>query len=93
MDPEALAGVLASGTFTDKTVEQGAATSILVATSPLLDGIGGRYFEDCHEAPVVDSGAPETSRSGVAAYALDPDAATRVWQLSAAALAGYARPS
>ena len=57
MDPEALAGVLASGTFTDKTVEQGAATSVLVATSPLLDGIGGRYFEDCHEAPVLDPGA------------------------------------
>ena len=72
MDPEALAGVLASGTFTDKTVEQGAATSVLVATSPLLEGIGGRYFEDCHEAPVLDPGAPETSRSGVAAYALDP---------------------
>ena len=41
----------------------------------------------------MDPGAPETSRSGVAAYALDPDAATRLWQLSAAALAGYARPS
>ena len=93
MDPEALAGVLASGTFTDKTVEQGAATSVLVATSPLLDGIGGRYFEDCHEAPVLDPGAPETSRSGVAAYALDPEAATRLWQLSAAALAGYAQAS
>ena len=33
-----------------KTPEQGAATSILVATSPLLDGVGGRYFEDCNEA-------------------------------------------
>ncbi len=93
MDPEALAGVLASGAFTVKTVEQGAATSVLVATSPLLDGIGGRYFEDCHEAPVLDPGAPETSRSGVAAYALDPEAATRLWQLSAAALAGYAQAS
>jgi NAD(P)-dependent dehydrogenase (short-subunit alcohol dehydrogenase family) len=93
MDPEALAGVLASGTFTDKTVEQGAATSVLVATSPLLDGIGGRYFEDCHESPVLDPGAAETSRSGVAAYALDPEAATRLWQLSAAALAGYAQAS
>ena len=27
-----------------------AATSVLLATSPLLDGIGGRYFEDCNEA-------------------------------------------
>ncbi len=37
-----------------KTVEQGAATSVLLAASPLLDGIGGRYFEDCNEAAVVD---------------------------------------
>ena len=34
-----------------KTPEQGAATSVLLAASPLLDGVGGRYFEDCHEAP------------------------------------------
>ncbi|MEU7629922.1 SDR family NAD(P)-dependent oxidoreductase [Nocardia sp. NPDC049220] len=61
-----------------KTPEQGAATSILVATSPLLDGIGGRYFEDCAEAEVGKLGA----RSGVAEYALDPDAAARLWQVS-----------
>jgi NAD(P)-dependent dehydrogenase (short-subunit alcohol dehydrogenase family) len=91
MDPEALAGVLGVGTFTDKTVEQGAATSVLVATSPLLEGIGGRYFEDCHEALVLDPGALETSRSGVAAYALDPEAATLLWQVSADALAFWRR--
>ena len=34
-----------------KTPEQGAATSVLLAASPLLEGIGGRYFEDCNEAP------------------------------------------
>ncbi len=34
-----------------KTVEQGAATSVLLAASPALDGISGRYFEDCEEAP------------------------------------------
>ena len=37
-----------------KTVEQGAATSTLLAASPLLDGVGGRYFEDCNEARLVD---------------------------------------
>ena len=37
-----------------KTAEQGAATSVLVAASPQLEGIGGRYFEDCREAEVVD---------------------------------------
>ena len=61
-----------------KTPEQGAATSILVATSPLLTGIGGRYFEDCNEAEPNQPG----SRRGVAAYALDPEAAQRLWQVS-----------
>ncbi len=40
----------APATFHWKTTEQGAATSVLVATSPLLEGVGGRYFEDCNEA-------------------------------------------
>jgi NAD(P)-dependent dehydrogenase (short-subunit alcohol dehydrogenase family) len=66
-----------------KTVEQGAATSILVATSPLLDGIGGRYFEDCNEAAPHQPG----TRTGVAAYALDPEAATRLWVVSEQTLA------
>jgi NAD(P)-dependent dehydrogenase (short-subunit alcohol dehydrogenase family) len=66
-----------------KTVEQGAATSILVATSPLLDGIGGRYFEDCNEAAPHQPG----TRTGVAAYALDPEAAARLWVVSEQTLA------
>jgi len=66
-----------------KTPEQGAATSILVATSPLLAGIGGRYFEDCNEAEVNQLSA----RHGVAAYALDPEAAERLWQVSVETLA------
>jgi NAD(P)-dependent dehydrogenase (short-subunit alcohol dehydrogenase family) len=66
-----------------KTPEQGAATSVLVAASPLLDGVGGRYFEDCHEAGLNQPG----TRSGVAAYALDPEAAARLWRVSAEMLA------
>ena len=88
MDPGALAGLRASGMFSYKTIEQGAATSVLVATSPLLESVGGRYFEDCHEAVVLDPGAAETSGSGVAPYALDPEAAARLWRVSADALAG-----
>jgi hypothetical protein len=67
-----------------KTPEQGAATSVLVATSPLLEGIGGRYFEDCNEAALVE---PALRRRGVAAYALDPEAAARLWQVSLETLA------
>ena len=67
-----------------KTPEQGAATSILVAASPLLDGVGGRYFEDGNEAEVGQLSA----RTGVAAYALDPEAAARLWPVSLEMLAG-----
>jgi NAD(P)-dependent dehydrogenase (short-subunit alcohol dehydrogenase family) len=82
MDPEVLADLRASGTFTYKTPEQGAATSVLVATSPQLEGIGGRYFEDCNEAAVVEPSASDFVGSGVAAYALDPGNAERLWDVS-----------
>ena len=65
-----------------KTPEQGAATSVLLATSPLLEGVGGRYFEDCSEAEPNEPG----TRRGVAAHALDPDAAARLWDVSVAML-------
>jgi NAD(P)-dependent dehydrogenase (short-subunit alcohol dehydrogenase family) len=64
-----------------KTVEQGAATSVLLAASPLLEAVGGRYFEDCNEAVRVDRrGGP--GKGGVAPYALDPANAERLWELS-----------
>ena len=56
--------------------QQGAATSVLLATSPLLDEIGGRYFEDCNEAPIVTRRPADYS--GVAWYALDPGNAERL---------------
>jgi NAD(P)-dependent dehydrogenase (short-subunit alcohol dehydrogenase family) len=66
-----------------KTPEQGAATSVFVATSPLLDGIGGRYFEDCNQALPHAGGAEPV---GVADYALDPETAQRLWGISAHAI-------
>jgi NAD(P)-dependent dehydrogenase (short-subunit alcohol dehydrogenase family) len=77
---QALEAFRAAGTDF-KSVEQGAATSVLLAASPLLDGIGGRYFEDCNEAVVVSRrGGP--GRGGVAPYALDLANAERLWELS-----------
>ena len=62
-----------------KTLEQGAATSVLVATSPLLEGIGGRYFED-------RGGAGDLRRDpgphGVRRHAVDPKNAMRLWDES-----------
>ena len=84
VDPEALARIRREAGASEelKTVEQGAATSILAAVSPLLDGIGGRYLEDCQEAEVIPSRADADGRHGVAAYALDPANAERLWDIS-----------
>ncbi|MDR3710508.1 MAG: SDR family NAD(P)-dependent oxidoreductase [Capsulimonadaceae bacterium] len=70
-----------------KTVQQGAATSVLLATSPLLDGIGGRYFDDCNESELLTRRPGEASLNGVAPYALDPANADRLWDLSLRMLA------
>jgi NAD(P)-dependent dehydrogenase (short-subunit alcohol dehydrogenase family) len=96
LDADVLASLRASAPYAEtfdgskmryKTIEQGAATSVLVATSRQLDGIGGRYFEDCNQARVLGPDAPNTTISGVAAYALDPKAAARLWQVSIDTLA------
>lgn len=63
-----------------KTPAQGAATSVLLAASPLLEGVGGRYFEDCQEAEVTDTPAPYGG--GVNPWALDVDSAQKLWDLS-----------
>jgi NAD(P)-dependent dehydrogenase (short-subunit alcohol dehydrogenase family) len=63
-----------------KTIEQGAATSVLLAASPDVEGVTGRYYEDCTEAPVVHEREGHTG--GVAPYALDPNNADRLWQIS-----------
>jgi hypothetical protein len=63
-----------------KTVQQGAATSVLLATSPRLRGIGGHYFVDCNETETLDS--PSGTLAGVARYALDPANAARLWEVS-----------
>jgi NAD(P)-dependent dehydrogenase (short-subunit alcohol dehydrogenase family) len=66
-----------------KDVEQGAADSVLLAASPLVEGVTGKYFEDCQEAVAH---TPDVRR-GVAGYALDPDRAATLWQLSTDLLA------
>jgi NAD(P)-dependent dehydrogenase (short-subunit alcohol dehydrogenase family) len=69
----------AAATRRMKTPEQGAATTLVVATTPLLDGISGRYFEDCDEAAPVSGGS---HLRGVAPYAQDPEAAAQLWKVS-----------
>ena len=62
-----------------KTPAGGAATATWAATSPLLEGKGGLYLEDCNvAAPAV----PEVPYRGIHPHAIDPDAAERLWTLS-----------
>ncbi|MEU8790411.1 SDR family NAD(P)-dependent oxidoreductase [Streptomyces sp. NPDC048643] len=63
-----------------KTPEQGAATQVWAATSPQLDGLGGVYCEDCD---IAEPAPEDDARTGVKAYATDPEQATRLWALSA----------
>lgn len=74
IDPEIMERVKADPSRFWKTPEQGAATSVLVAASPLVEGVGGRYFEDCNES------------DRVAAHTRDPEAADRLSELSVRAL-------
>jgi NAD(P)-dependent dehydrogenase (short-subunit alcohol dehydrogenase family) len=74
-----------------KTPEQGAATSVWCATSRQLDGLGGVYCENCDVAPLADENAivgaggipqPDHLPAGVMPYAVDAEAADRLWDLS-----------
>ncbi|WP_030560357.1 oxidoreductase [Streptomyces aureocirculatus] len=64
-----------------KTPAQGAATAVWAATSPLLEAHGGAYCQDC------DIAGPATTDDmligGVKPWAADPEAAARLWDLSA----------
>jgi NAD(P)-dependent dehydrogenase (short-subunit alcohol dehydrogenase family) len=63
-----------------KSVGAGAATSAWAATAPELAGRGGIYLEDCQIAPIIDN--DEEVDGGCRRWALDPDAAQRLWRLS-----------
>jgi hypothetical protein len=85
-----------------KTSEQGASTTVWGATSPLLADIGGVYLMDNDVAPIdeapihkatidfdlgIAAGDVDTS-GGVMPYAIDPESAQRLWELSERLLEG-----
>jgi NAD(P)-dependent dehydrogenase (short-subunit alcohol dehydrogenase family) len=83
LSPEDIAALQArspGGTgFHWKSVPAGAATTVWAATAPELADRGGLYLEDCGIA------APKTSHdqlTGYEPYALDPEAAARLWSAS-----------
>lgn len=62
-----------------KSPAQGAATLVWCGVSPQLDGMGGLYCEDCEVATPTED---HTQRSGVHAWAIDPEQAEKLWALS-----------
>ncbi len=65
-----------------KTTQQGAATSVWCATSPLLDGLGGVYCEDCNLGELA--GDPPPRASGVWPHIRDTALAAALWDKSEA---------
>ncbi|HTR61811.1 MAG TPA: oxidoreductase [Candidatus Binataceae bacterium] len=63
-----------------KTPAGGASTAIWCATSPLLAAGGGVYCEDCNIAQAVPADDP--GFAGVRPWAIDPEAARRLWSMS-----------
>lgn len=76
-----------------KTVQQGAATQVFGAVSPLLNGLGGVYLEDTDVSPILftaDLSMPKPgtpSVLGVRPHAIDDADAARLWDLSIKLLA------
>ncbi|KAF5011719.1 hypothetical protein FDECE_2179 [Fusarium decemcellulare] len=60
-----------------KNIEQGAATTVLAAVSPELEGRGGLYLEDTQVAK-----PPARGITGVADWAYDDDGPSRLWAKS-----------
>ncbi|WP_432183871.1 SDR family NAD(P)-dependent oxidoreductase [Streptomyces tendae] len=68
-----------------KTPQQGAATIVFAATSPLLAEMGGVYLKDNDISPLDDEVRPVTADdlpSDAASHSVDPQSAQRLWELS-----------
>ncbi|WP_035847885.1 SDR family NAD(P)-dependent oxidoreductase [Kitasatospora azatica] len=70
-----------------KTAEQGAATSVWAAVAAELQGVGGRYLDDCAVARPWPGGGSMPG-GHYRPYALDPDRAEALWRLSETLVAG-----
>ncbi|TDD48321.1 SDR family NAD(P)-dependent oxidoreductase [Nonomuraea terrae] len=71
-----------------KTPQQGAATIVFAATSPLLAEIGGVYLKDNDVSPLDEDpkpivfGADQDVPADIVPHAIDPRSAQRLWELS-----------
>jgi NAD(P)-dependent dehydrogenase (short-subunit alcohol dehydrogenase family) len=71
-----------------KTPQQGAATIVFAAASPLLAGIGGVYLKDNDISPLDDSADPNAQGADLirsqnaVPHSIDPQSARRLWEMS-----------
>jgi NAD(P)-dependent dehydrogenase (short-subunit alcohol dehydrogenase family) len=73
----------AAGVFAYKSIPQGAAATIVAATSPEFAHTGGHYLDDGREAYTVPNDSSLADHPhGVKEWALDPAAAERLWAVS-----------
>ncbi len=73
----------AAGVFSYKTVDQGAATTLVAAVAPEFAHVGGRYLDDGREAYTVPNDATLAEHPhGVKQWALDTAAADELWRRS-----------
>lgn len=73
----------AAGVFAYKTIEQGAATTIVAATATEFAHTGGHYLDDAQEAYTVPDHATLAEHPhGVKEWALDPAIAEHLWTVS-----------
>ncbi|MEC3976809.1 SDR family NAD(P)-dependent oxidoreductase [Amycolatopsis sp. H20-H5] len=78
-----LAAAEAAGAFVYKTVQQGAATTLVAAVAPEFARTGGHYLDDGRQAHTVGNDATLFDNShGVKEWALDPGAARQLWTVS-----------
>ncbi|KAF5555863.1 alcohol dehydrogenase [Fusarium mexicanum] len=81
MPPEVLQALASSDTAkkTLKSPEQGAATTVWAAIGKQWENAGGKYLENCQEAPPAKQIDPHFGK-GYAPHVYDPEREARLWQ-------------
>jgi NAD(P)-dependent dehydrogenase (short-subunit alcohol dehydrogenase family) len=78
-----LAAAEASGAFVYKSSRQGAATTLVAAVAPEFAHTGGHYLDDgCEAYPTANDADLFTHSHGVKEWALNPEAAAKLWAVS-----------
>ena len=65
-----------------KTIEQGASTSVWAAVAPELEGVGGKYLEDCQITEEKTHEKLLDDYNGHTSYSVDEASAVRLWNIS-----------